>query len=168
MPSRGFHRRRRRFSAVVIDGCAPKSQGSELTRRWREPDSFGSRSRKPLSEWPAVMGEGPGCPNTGADLWGTEGSKPSLSSGESAANLRPAASGKRFRASHPVSLRHTRCGRPLFLSRKLSVTGLRDSMDRVEDRPGRCSVRERLDKGNNMWPGSTKWLDTPCREARQR
>ena len=37
---------------------------------------------------------------------GPDGSNPSPSSGESAANLRPAASGKRFRASHPVSLRH--------------------------------------------------------------
>jgi hypothetical protein len=33
------------------------------------------------------MGEGPGCPNTGADLWGTEGSNPSLSREESSANL---------------------------------------------------------------------------------
>ena len=36
---------------------------------------------------PAVRGGRAGCSDTGADLWGTEGSNPSLSSGESA-NLR--------------------------------------------------------------------------------
>src|SRR5437868_8390404 len=45
---------------------------------------------------------------------------------------------------------------------------LKDGFATAPERPGRCSVRERLDKGNNMWPGSTKWLDRPCREARQR
>jgi len=33
------------------------------------------------------MGEGTGCSNTRADLWGTEGSNPLPSSGESPANL---------------------------------------------------------------------------------
>ena len=36
---------------------------------------------------PAVRGGRAGCSDTGADLWGTEGSNPSLSSGESSANL---------------------------------------------------------------------------------
>jgi hypothetical protein len=35
----------------------------------------------------AAIGEGTGCSNTGAALWGTEGSNPSLSSAESSANL---------------------------------------------------------------------------------
>jgi hypothetical protein len=42
-----------------------------------------------VSIWlrPAVRGGRAGCSDTGADLWGTEGSNPSLSSGESSANL---------------------------------------------------------------------------------
>src|ERR1700726_3111863 len=41
---------------------------------------------KPRSVRPAVMGGRAGCSDTGANLWGTEGSNPSLSSGESIAN----------------------------------------------------------------------------------
>src|SRR4249919_1434273 len=49
--------------------------------------AFALRSPKPLLEGPVIMGEGTGCSNTRADLWGTEGSNPLPSSAESAANL---------------------------------------------------------------------------------
>jgi hypothetical protein len=57
--------------------------------------TFGSRSPKPLLEGPVIMGEGTGCSNTRADLWGTEGSNPLPSSGESGTNRTPSLQGRR-------------------------------------------------------------------------
>ena len=65
----------------------PQKSGSELTRQWREPDSnfrfpvaktvIGVASRHGIRTW---------VPEYGSGSAGTEGSNPSLSSGESTAN----------------------------------------------------------------------------------
>jgi hypothetical protein len=92
-------------SPTVIDGIPPRKSGSHQTRRWREMDSnFQFPVAKPRSVRPAVMGGRAGCSDTGADLWGTEGSNPSLSSGESGANTTP-------RLRRPASVRAQRGAR---------------------------------------------------------
>jgi hypothetical protein len=63
-----------RIQAQIFAGSAaparPRVSSSHLTPRWREPDSnYRLPVAKPLSERPAIIGEGPRRSNTGTKEW---------------------------------------------------------------------------------------------------